>query len=763
MIKQFLQIAGVRNEKEFLAKYPTEASFFRAHPEARQLMNQSSGFTPNYADTMPQAMYGMGMAFGGYVPQAANGMQVNPPSDPPRQEDFPDYGSYAAAFDQWLSTMQQQADVGEAMPQGDMNTAPVATAPMNMSGAPVSAPSPYVPTNKVNLKDYKGISVVDFLTAQGVPADFSSRKELASALGISNYRGTATQNKQMMQMIQQAPDILSDYQGVAQPTGNVRKAAARSKNANAAPTTKELAAAKYNATADEYEPNPYYPIEGIGVRFPQFGDAFRLENNNDANNAYHYQSQLHGSNRAGSPARKAYDAIENRNNNNFEKTGRVAGYPDNNEPDYVKRNLQTGLWVPIFNSEEPMMSANNAARAKLAQDMNAREAQGKSGAMISQGRGFAYGGTPKFDGGGEPCRDAQGNIIPCEDQRLKELGSDAYTAMQPFYNTMFQAANKYANPETGMVSPFNSARARLKGIVKHPEVLFMKRHQIKDEAADPYHTGQYTVDQVGNNEHTLWPNEWAEPRQERNTGNGWENFKLKLKERGEERRGRRNRSSQGCYGANCVENEMQEQAMYGGVYNNGGSYTGTWNGNQGFEVGGAYIPDYASSAYGLPQFELGAPIYADGGMSPEEAMMMQQQQQGAAAPQGMMPPQDGGAQGGQFDQQQVIQAIFQMIQQGMPPEQIMQQLVQGGIPEQMAQELIQMVMQQMQAGGGEEGMGEPNGAQQPQAPAGPEQGMQGMPMPGGMARGGITPGWEGEVTMQQLEELRKKGVKFDII
>lgn len=593
MIKQFLQIAGVRNEKEFLAKYPTEASFFKAHPEARQLMNQSSGFTPNYADTMPQAMYGMGMAFGGYVPQAANGMQVSPPSDPPRQEDFPDYGSYAAAFDQWLATMQQQADVGEAVPQGDMNTTPMTTAPMNMSGAPVSAPSPYVPTNKVNLKDYKGMSVVDFLTAQGVPADFSSRKELASALGISNYRGTATQNKQMMQMIQQAPDILSDYQGIGQPTGNVRKAAARSKNANAAPTTQELAAAKYEAdmpyinTAAE-EINPYDPIASMGKRIPGYGDAYRL-GMSPADQSYMYQAQLHRNDSDSGPAGKAYRDVYNRNYNNFEQTGNVQGHnPNSNHPyhNQIRRNLQTGLWVPNFDPEEPMMSADNAARAKLAQDMNAREAQGKSGAMFSQGRGMAR----------------------------------------------------------------------------------------------------------------------------------------------------------------------------------GGSYTGTWNGNQGFAVGGAYLPDYAGSAYGLPQFELGAPIYAEGGMSPEEAMMMQQQQQGAAAPQGMMPPQDGGAQGGQFDQQQVIQAIFQMIQQGMPPEQIMQQLVQGGVPEQMAQELIQMVMQQMQAGGGQEGMGEqPNGAQQPQAPAGPEQGMQGMPMPGGMARGGMTPGWEGEVTMQQLEELRKKGVKFDII
>jgi hypothetical protein len=191
----------------------------------------------------------------------------------------------------------------------------------------------------------------------------------------------------------------------------------------------------------------------------------------------------------------------------------------------------------------------------------------------------------------------------------------------------------------------------------------------------------------------------------------------------------------------------------------GGEWNGTWNGNQGFAVGGTYLPDYASSAYGLPQFELGAPIYANGGMSPEEAMMMQQQGAG-------MPSPD---QGGGMDQQQIVQAVMQMMQQGMDPNQIMQQLVQGGVPPQMAEQIIMMVMQQVQGGGGPAGGqggmggGQPNGMQQPMAPPSPEQGMEGMPMPGGMARGGMTPGWEGEVSMAQLEDLKRRGIKFDII
>ena len=180
--------------------------------------------------------------------------------------------------------------------------------------------------------------------------------------------------------------------------------------------------------------------------------------------------------------------------------------------------------------------------------------------------GFAYGGTPMFDGGGEPCTDGKGNIVPCDEQKLKSLGADAYTRMQPFYNTVFEAAHKYENPETGMVSPFNSFRAAAKGFIKHPEVLFMKRHQIKDETADPYHVGQYTVDQRGGREHTWWPNEWAEPKKERNTGGGWwQRMKMKHEENKAERQGRRHRGSTNCWGANCYENNMQMSA-YGGEH-----------------------------------------------------------------------------------------------------------------------------------------------------------------------------------------------------
>ena len=43
MVKQFLKIAGVKTQKEFYKKYPSEAAFFRAHPEAEMLKHAAMG------------------------------------------------------------------------------------------------------------------------------------------------------------------------------------------------------------------------------------------------------------------------------------------------------------------------------------------------------------------------------------------------------------------------------------------------------------------------------------------------------------------------------------------------------------------------------------------------------------------------------------------------------------------------------------------------------------------------------------------------
>ena len=87
---------------------------------------------------------------------------------------------------------------------------------------------------------------------------------------------------------------------------------------------------------------------------------------------------------------------------------------------------------------------------------------------------------------------------------------------------------------------------------------------------------------------------------------------------------------------------------------------------------------------------------------------------------GEMAPQQAPQQGG--SQEQIMQAIVEMLQQGLQPEQIVGQLVKMGVPQEAAIQAVQMVMQQVQQSQGME--------QQQQAAPPFEQGMmsqQGAP------------------------------------
>jgi hypothetical protein len=55
MKAKFLKIAGVKNEEQFYKKYPTEAAFFKAHPEAKQLKQAKMGsYIGGEQDAIPQ-------------------------------------------------------------------------------------------------------------------------------------------------------------------------------------------------------------------------------------------------------------------------------------------------------------------------------------------------------------------------------------------------------------------------------------------------------------------------------------------------------------------------------------------------------------------------------------------------------------------------------------------------------------------------------------------------------------------------------------
>jgi hypothetical protein len=68
------------------------------------------------------------------------------------------------------------------------------------------------------------------------------------------------------------------------------------------------------------------------------------------------------------------------------------------------------------------------------------------------------------------------------------------------------------------------------------------------------------------------------------------------------------------------------------------------------------------------------------------------------------------------EQDQLLQQVMMMLQQGLPPEQIMQELINAGIPEQEAMQVVQMVMQQAQAPQEQQMMQEGGVAMQPEVP-----------------------------------------------
>jgi hypothetical protein len=194
--------------------------------------------------------------------------------------------------------------------------------------------------------------------------------------------------------------------------------------------------------------------------------------------------------------------------------------------------------------------------------------------MMYPGEDYEYDGNsvtefPMMKKGGGLCKDDKGNVVPCDKQRLIELGSDAYTAMDPFYETLYGAANKYKNERTGKVSDLNSARATAKAFLKHPSVLFMKRHSIPSELTsmenNPYGVQSYTTPIAGG----WYPTQWAEPREERENsfGDWWkENIKYPYEDWNNRRKTRKGIRRQGrCFGANCTEDEILDQSEYGGV------------------------------------------------------------------------------------------------------------------------------------------------------------------------------------------------------
>ena len=135
-----------------------------------------------------------------FLPMAQDGTQA-----PPRQEDYPDYGSFASAMDNWVAGQNYQPEmvmlpeqsIEQDTPGGIPRPLPIELRQQSSQAQPGI--------------DYKGVSIVDLLGSVNKASDFNSRISLAEKMNIKNYRGTASQNMQMVKNILTNPSILNDY------------------------------------------------------------------------------------------------------------------------------------------------------------------------------------------------------------------------------------------------------------------------------------------------------------------------------------------------------------------------------------------------------------------------------------------------------------------------------------------------------------------------------------------------------------------------
>jgi hypothetical protein len=200
-----------------------------------------------------------GYRYGGLTKMQTAGSymgQMGPISNPfggaPREQDFDDPYMYQQAMDEWMSSLPMSNPAPFTLPRASTSIQPpqqVASqtagfpsnwtsqvpaeqvaygpnaagtgyiSPLSPAAAPAMGPTgaAQVAAPMTALAPYEGESIYDFMVAQKKAPDLVSRKQLAKMIGIPNYTGTPTQNRQMMEKIRQNPTILSSYNVTQQP------------------------------------------------------------------------------------------------------------------------------------------------------------------------------------------------------------------------------------------------------------------------------------------------------------------------------------------------------------------------------------------------------------------------------------------------------------------------------------------------------------------------------------------------------------------
>lgn len=837
MLNQFLKIAGVKTQKEFYNKYPSEDAFFKAHPEAQHLKTMARGGSASSAhqqqvaqliqayaqaqgvnpkqimqqlQQMPpqqqqqalqqmaqavqsggaQPQQGIAPGYGsGAMPMAMYGMAVGgnkeKPMGPFEQRDpnagTPDYGTYQAAQQQYTQQAQQQADAASAA---------TPTAPL-----------------------YNGNSIVDLLAGQNKAFDIGTRKKLAASLGINNYRGSADQNQQLINMVNANPDVLKNIgsesnipkrkdtapnslSGLLSSIGYGNDKASIAKLAASTPMFKING---YTGTPEQQKrmmkvildnpqqfgspKNKNAGMEGVaGTDTPPYNDGYfdpstlpQVANVVDQSKLEQPSMNTFGVPQAQRAPMGAIGAVDYT----------TPGYDwDKNKPIHLPGTNKT---------INPHALSDYWDRNKDAINF------GLTGAALLTGPGALKGlqwGTKLYPYAGEAA-EAAGTY-----------GQKALPYGQKALNYATRAMERWA-PDAEYTPYWSEQLPSGQKLLEAGQNLLPAAQRALGFA----NGGAY-----GNVPQHAHPGTYGDGYS--GTSNGGQYFDLggffnSTNPFGDIGEGMRDgslvRAAAGVLPMAGMENKwaskngknLQTDLTKYLSSNPNATKEDIQKMLSGYAEGGmaapGYVPEYGSQAYApsfafggvpLPQYRTAGLYYPDGGeVSPEEQAAMAQQQGQPDQGQQQAPEQQGGGQ----DQQQIVQAIAQMLQQGMQPQDILQKLVQMGVPQAQAQQLVQAVMQQMQ-GGQQQGPQEEQteGAQGQEPPQ--QEAAEGQPMGryggtfayGGVnnlsrfvgqtqepdlaylhnsyqkARGGMV-GQEMEVTPAEMEQLRKQGYKFDLI
>jgi len=229
MKKDILKIAGVKSEKEFYKKYPTEAAFMKAHKKE-----------------FKKAAMGASMVNKQLT-------QLTDFSNPPQAQ--------AGWHSEWDQDAYSEITDTDAAYLAEMDA-------RNIAESPMMAPSVNLPKSSTQAKKPSGNSnsIVDYLNSVGKKSDFNTRKALAESKGIKNYKGTAEQNMQLLSLIKGKPTTAQKATQKVSQTPSTQKKEAPAQTKTTSPQTKTAATKAAEkpklSKAEEYiAKDPYFFAE----------------------------------------------------------------------------------------------------------------------------------------------------------------------------------------------------------------------------------------------------------------------------------------------------------------------------------------------------------------------------------------------------------------------------------------------------------------------------------------------------------------------